>query len=197
MSPDPTGVVNEELRQILQDVRHDAADAQVADDAEAEVARADGVLPTYFDLAVHLELADVCWALGDWGEARRWYRHNAEVMQEKRAWHEAHSGADYPIDATIDWEAATFVKAGDLDGARRLLPRAIRLRREQPGSELVLARLGLHAAQAGLTDLVPAVAQVIAARQQLPGDSGPDAEDVRAHLHYEPAEVDLLLGRWE
>jgi hypothetical protein len=187
----------EELKQLLQTNYQYAVEAQVADNAEAEAARKAGQMPTYFDLALHLQLADTCWALEKWDEAKHWYRHNARVLMERRAWRAEHGGPEAQTEGISDWEAVTLIKVGNLESGREYLRRAITYWRQKQDSELVLTNLGLHAAQAGLPDLAPYALSIINARQQLPGGSGQAANQVRKLLHYEPAQVALLLGRWD
>ena len=192
--------MNDELVDILEQERRYALDAQAADETEAAAARVAGDMPRAFDLSIYLALADVSWALEDWGQARRWYDHNADVLGEARAWHRTHSGGDYPLEASSDWEAATLVKSGRVDEARDRLTDAIAYRKEQPGSELVVANLALHAAQIGCRDFMSLVQLVVASRQ-VTGDVDETNDDlelrlVRAQLHYEPAQARLLLGDW-
>ena len=186
--------MNEELKQLLETAYGYEIAAQTEDDAEAEVARKAGAMEAYFDLSMHLTLPDTCWALEKWDEAKHWYRHNAKVIVEKRQWHAQHSGPDYPIEAMLDLEAMTIVKAGDLDQGREYIRRAIEHWLKKPGNQLVLTKLGLHAAQAGMDDLAQHALAVIEARQALPGAK--EAEQARKSLHYEPAQVNLMLGRW-
>jgi hypothetical protein len=187
----------EELKQLLQGDYQYAVEAQIADDAEAEAARKAGQMPTYFDLALHLQLADACWALEKWDEAKHWYRHNARVLMERRAWRTEYGGPEAQTEGISDWEASTLIKAGDLEHGRDRLQRAIDYWRSQPDSELRLTGLGLHAAQAGLPELATCVLSIIDARQQLPGSSSQAATRARKLLHYEPAQVSLMLGRWD
>lgn len=186
-----------ELAAILEQERLYAADAREADEREAAAARATGDMPRAFDLSTCLVLADVSWALEDWAEARRWYAHNADVLIEARAWHGEHSGQDYPQEAAWDWEAATLVKAGRVSEGRDRLAEAIAYRREQPGSELVVAHLALHAAQVGNASLAGLIEPALTSRQEAAEVAdGSELQLVRAGLHYEPAQVRLLLGDW-
>ncbi|HKG62313.1 MAG TPA: hypothetical protein VKB05_21310 [Pyrinomonadaceae bacterium] len=188
--------MNEELKQLLETAYQYELAAQTEDDAEAEVARKAGAIEAYFDLSLHLTLPDTCWALEKWDEAKHWYRHNAKVIVEKRQWHAQHSGPGYPIEAMSDLEAMTIVKAGDLDQGREYITRAIEHWLKEPGNQLVLTKLGLHAAQAGMDDLAQHALATIEARQALPGATSKEAEHARKLLHYEPAQVNLMLGRW-
>lgn len=142
-------------------------DSQDRNDADAERAREAGNMARYHDLRVHERLPDSYWALGRWELARTWYRHNAEARLEGRAWHEAHSGPDYPIDELSDREAVTLVKAGRLRDAGPALERAAVYWRTQPGSELVLAELALHGAQIGRDDLTTDAVLAGEARREL------------------------------
>ncbi len=187
----------EALRQQLETEYRYAVEAQADDDAEAVSAREAGDMPTYFDLALHMQLADVCWSLEKWDEAKHWYRHNARVMKERRRWRAEHLSPESQSEGISDWEASTFIKAGDLQAGHEYLKRAIAYWRDQPNSELRLTAMGLHAAQAGLPELATYAASVISARQELPGGNGEAAGQARKLLHYETAEVHLLLGRWD
>lgn len=187
----------EALRQVLLTDYQYAIDAQVEDEAEAKSARKAGDMPEFFDLSLHMELADLCWALEKWDEARHWYRHNANVLKERRLWRAENLGPEAQTDGISDWEASTFIKAGDLEAGREYLRRAITYWQQQPNPELKLTEMGLHAAQAGIPELATYVSSVIAARQELPGGSDMAAKQARKTLHYEPAEVNLLLGRWD
>jgi hypothetical protein len=189
--------MNEELKELLETAYQYEITAQTEDDAEAEVARKAGAMAAYFDLALHLTLPDTCWVLGKWEEAKRWYRHNAKLIVEKRAWHAQHSGPDYPIEAMSDFEAGTLIKAGDLNRGREYLARAFEHWLNQPANHLVLSKLGLHAAQIGLPELAPHALSIIGARQALPGGGSKTAKQGRKALHYEPGQVDLMLGRWD
>ena len=191
--------MNDELTALLDQERRYAWEARAADEGEAAAARAAGDVPRAFDLSTCLSLAEVSWALEDWSEARRWYSHNADTLAEARVWHRENSGSDYPLAATLDWEAASMVKAGRVDEARDRLADAVAYRREQPGSELVVAHLSLHAAQVGLADLAALVDIVVAARQDtvlVGGHAGREVQVVSAQLHYEPVQARLLLGDW-
>ncbi|MEP0916983.1 hypothetical protein NC981_09135 [Leptolyngbya sp. DQ-M1] len=189
--------MNEELKEILQTHYQYGTGARIANAAEAEVALQEDDMPYYFDLNLNIELADSCWALERWDEAKYWYRHNARVMLEQRNWHLEHSGPNYPIEATSDWMSSTFIKAGDLEVGQKLLDRAIAYWKDEPDAQLVLTRLGLHAAQANLAELAKYAACIIAARQELPGGTGSNIDQARKILHYEPAQVSLLLGQWD
>lgn len=189
--------MSEALRQLLEVDYQYAVEAQVVDDKEAQIALEAGDMPTYFDLSLHMQLADVCWALEKWDEAKHWYRHNAHVLMERRLWRAQHLTPESRTEGLLDWEASTFVKAGDLQAGREYLQRAVAYWRDRPDSDLKLTELGLHAAQAGLPDLAANVSSIVRARQDLAGGNGPDAGQVRQLLHYEFAEVNLLLGRWD
>ena len=189
--------MNEELKKLLEETYKEEIEAQIEDDTEAEEARKTGEMPRYYDLSLHLQLPDTCWALEKWDEAKRWYRHNARLMMEKRAWHAEHSGPDYPMDAILDWEAVTLVKAGDLQAGREHLKRAIAYFKTQPANSLAMTQLGLHAAQAGLPELATYAKAIIDARQELPGGQGEEASRARKLLHYEPSQVNLMLGQWD
>lgn len=187
--------MNEELKDVLETAYQYEIAAQVEDDAEAEVARKAGAMPAYFDLSLHLTLPDHCWALEKWDEAKRWYRHNSSVIVEKRAWYTQHGSPDYPIDAISDQEACTIIKAGDLKNGRKHLALAFKHWLNEPANHLVRSKLGLHAAQAGVPELATHALAIIDARQALPGAGSKTADEVRKLLHYEPAQVDLMLGR--
>jgi tetratricopeptide (TPR) repeat protein len=189
--------VNQELEALLQRDYRYAIEAQIADDAYAKRAREAGELARYFDLSQHVRLADLCWILERWEEAQHWYQHNARIMREGRAWHAKHSGPGYPIDAITNQEATALIKAGNLDAGWEHLRNAIDYWQSQPNNKLVLAELGLHAAQAGVTQTTPYALEIIQARQELPGDQGEAIRSARTLLHFEPSQVNLLLGRWE
>src|SRR5262245_34310901 len=106
--------MNDELNQLLQSDYRSGIEAQIAADAAAETARRAGRIDEYFDRSLHLQLPDTCWALERWDEARHWYRHNAGILMEKRAWHAEYPDPEYPTDELSDWEATTLVKAGRL-----------------------------------------------------------------------------------
>lgn len=183
----------DELREQLEEHYQYAVDGQRADSEEAESARRAGEMETYFDLALYLQLADACWALEKWDDAKRWYRHNARIFAEQRAWR-----ASQGISQTwgmSDWEAATTVRAGLLEPGRQLLVRSVEYAKTQSGSELTLTQLGLHAAQAQLPDLAANVRHVVDARNQIAAGTSAGARQVRADLHYEPAQVALMLGQ--
>lgn len=189
--------MNEALKEVLQTNYQYGIEAQNADAAEAEIALQAGDMPYYFDLKINLDLADTCWALERWDEAKYLYRHNARVMLEQRNWHMEHSDPEYPIEVTSDWMSSTFIKAGDLKIGRKLLERAITYWKDESNSQLVLTKLGLHAAQADLAELAKYAFCIIDARQELPGGTGSNVERSRTLLHYEPAQVSLLLGQWD
>jgi len=189
--------MNRELRELLETDYQYGLEAIAADEAEARAAKESGDLAAYFDLTVNPLFPDTCWALEKWDEAKKHYRHNAEAMTKARAWHAKHSGPDYPIEELSASEASTLIKAGKLSAGREHLKRTIALLRDRPGSSLVLSSLGLHGAQAGLPDLATHARSVIEARLELPGESTKAARQARESLHYEPAEVCLLLGRWD
>ena len=187
----------EELARLLQTEYQYAVEAQIVDAAEAEVARTSGQMESYFDLALYLQLADICWALERWDEAKHWYLHNAQVLLEKHAWRARYGEADRVGIGIADWEASALVKAGQLQAGRKHMQQAIEMWRGQAGSELALTQLGLHAAQAGWHEFALYALRVIEARQELPGGTGAAASQARRRLHYEPAQVNLLLGRWD
>ncbi|HEX5838893.1 MAG TPA: hypothetical protein VFY26_13750 [Anaerolineales bacterium] len=189
--------MNEELMALLIADYRQAIKAQAADYAEAEESRQIGSMATYFDLRQQLLLPEICWSLERWEEAKTLYRQNARVMIEARAWHAKHSGPEYPLEETTDWLAATVVKAGDLVAAREYIKSAIVYWQKQTSNNLVLSRLGLHAAQVGLPDLATHARAVVTARHELPGGRNEKAHRARELLHYEPAQVSLMLGRWD
>lgn len=189
--------MNEELGGLLESDYRQEVEAQTADYAEAEESRQSGAMADYFDLMTHVNLPDTCWALEKWDEAKRVYRENARVMTEARAWHAKHSGPNYPLEERSDLAAANVVKAGDLTAGREHLKRAVAYRLTRKPNALVLSMLGLHAAQAGLPELAAHAKSVVTARQELPGGEGAEAGRARELLHYEPAQVNLLLGGWD
>lgn len=189
--------MNKELKEVLETEYRYGMEARTEDAAQAEVALREGDQAHYFDLSMNLSLAEACWALEKWDEAKHWYRHNARVMLEQRAWHAVHSGPDYPKEATSDWLATTIIKAGDLEAGREHLKRVIAYWQSQAENNLVLTRLGLHAAQSGLAELAKHAHAIIEARLELEGGDGEDAGRARQALHYEPAQVNLMLGRWD
>lgn len=185
--------MNAELRKALQTEYRDAAEAQVEDAEEAESARKSGDMPEYFDLMRCLQLADLCWALEKWDEAKHWYRHNAQIMKEQRAWY---AQRRKPRELR-DWEAISLVKAGELEAGRERLRAAVEQELRRDDSQIVLTELGLHAAQAGVAELTKHVELMVQARAMLPGGSSQAAQRARSVLHYEPAQVALLMGRWD
>jgi hypothetical protein len=189
--------MNQELEALLQVEYQYAVEAQIADEATAQQARNAGEMARYFDLSVYTQLADLCWALERWEEAQHWHRHNAHIMMEARAWRAKHSGPDYPLNAISDQEASALIMAGDLEAGREHLKEAFAYWQIQPDNKLILAKLGLHAAQAGLSDFAEYALEIIPARQELPGGDDETAIKARELLHYEPAQVNLLLGRWD
>jgi hypothetical protein len=189
--------MNEELLELLQKEYQYAIEAQIADDEEAKEAQGLGDMAGYFDRSLHWQLPDICWALEKWEEAKYWYQHNALIVTKSRAWHVEQSGSDYPIDLLSDREASTLIKAGYLGSGRESLKRAITYWKNQPGSELVLTELGLHAAQVGISEFAIYALSIIDARQKLSVSNGKAVRLARKTLHYEPAQVNLLLGRWD
>lgn len=189
--------MNKELAEILLAVYQDAKVAQEQDEAESYQAKEDGDMGWYYDLTIYIELADSCWALEKWEEAKQWYRHNARMTLEKRAWLSSNAPASYPFDATIHWEAATFTKAGELQLAREHIKKAIDHLVNTGRDQLALAGLALHAAQLDLPELSTHIREVIDARLELPGNTDLAITQARQQLHYEPAQVSLLLGKWE
>lgn len=185
--------MNVELRKALQTDYQDAAEAQVEDAEEAESARKSGDMPEYFDLMRCLQLADLCWALEKWNEAKRWYRHNAQIMKAQRAWFAQRRELR---ELRADWEASSLVKAGELKAGRERLRAAVEQEFRRDDSQIVLTELGLHAAQAQIGELTKHVELIVQARAMLPGGSSQAAKRARAVLHYEPAQVTLLMGRW-
>jgi hypothetical protein len=185
------------LRTLLEQIYQEEYAEATHNDAEAEEARQAGDISRAFDLTIRLRFADVCWALERWSEARHWYRHTAHILLKRRAWHARHSGPDYPLDELSDWEAPALVKAGHLEAAQQYLEQAVAYWQTQPESQLVLARLGLYAAQAQMPHLAPLALEAVAVRQELLVGGNATARRVRTLLHYEPAQVALLLGRWD
>src|SRR5262245_10722002 len=100
--------MNKPLQEILETEYRYGLEARREDEVAAEAALQEGDQAYYFDLAINQSLAEVCWALEKWDEAKHWYRHNARVMLEQRAWHAEHSGPNYPREATSDWLASTI-----------------------------------------------------------------------------------------
>jgi hypothetical protein len=187
--------VDKKLSKLLEVDYAQAVKSRARNQARAEKARREGVMPAYFDRMRHVRFPDICWALEKWDEARQEYRRNAQLMVEERAWHAEHSGADYPLDESSDRRAACVVKAGDLKAAPEELERAVAYWKKQKPHDLVLTHVGLHAAQAGVSGLAKHAKAVVAARQELPGGRGKNAQRARELLHYEPAQVSLMLGR--
>jgi hypothetical protein len=188
--------MKKELQEILEIEYRQSLDAQSEDAVKAEAALREGNHPDYFDLNINQSLPEACWGLEKWEEARHWYHQNARTMLAQRAWHAEHSGPDYPREATSDWLASTLIKAGDLQTGGEHLRRVLGYWQAQPDNSLVISRLGLHAAQAGLAELAKSAEAIIEARFQLQGGEGEEAEQARQQLHYEPAQVHLMLGRW-
>lgn len=180
--------MNEELKELLQTNYQYEVEAQLTDATEAEAALQSGEMARYFDLSVYLQLADTCWVLEKWDEAKHWYRHNARLLMEKRSWHSQHSGSDYPIDAISDWEASTLVKAGDLTTGKEHLKQVIPYWQNQPGSALVLTQLSLHAAQAGLSEL--AVSTLASSNTSQP-------QKTQNLFIYQSAQMYLLMRQWD
>jgi hypothetical protein len=183
-----------ELRNALQAEYRVAAQAQVEEADEAQAARKSGDMPEYFDLMRCLLLADLCWALEKWDDAKRWYRHNARILGEQREWF-AKRGE--PRELRTDWEATSLVKAGEIESGRERLRAAVEQELKADDSQIVLTELGLHSAQVGLPELTRHVDLIVEARAMLPGGSGEAAQRARRVLHYEPAQVALLMGRWD
>ena len=142
-----------EFKKILDKIYFYAGEAQLEDLKEAEAAFLAGHMPVYFDLNINIQLADVCWALEKWDEARHWYEHNAQFMMKRRMWHINYSNPDYPLDINADWEAATLVKAGHNTSAKESIQKALHYWVSQPLSKEIIIQLALHAAQIGLKDL--------------------------------------------
>lgn len=185
-----------ELERVLQIDYEYAIEAQKEDSRAANDALGKREMERYFDLSLYFQLADICWALEKWDEARYWYQHNAKIISEKCAWHIENSKNDYPIDAISDWEVNTLIRAGYLDFVKVHLERAIEYWRDQPNNQLVLAMLGLHAAQIGLNEKKTYIHAIVEARRELPGGSGEVIKKARELLHYEFAQRSLLLGLW-
>lgn len=189
--------MNRDLKNILHEIYQEDLQWQVRNQAEAEQSRKDGDMVNYFDLAFHQRLPDTCWALEHWEESRRWYRHNAQILTERRKWQTAHTGPDYPQDELSDWEATTLVKAGLLESAKLAIERAVRYWQSQPDSRLILTKLGLHAAQIGITKYKQQALSVIQIRKEFTGNSSKEAGLIRENLHYELAQYALLLQQWD
>ena len=188
--------MNIELKKLLlTDFRY-AKEAYEADSIEAENALKSKDMVSYYDYSLNLTLADTSWALGKLDEAKTFYQHNSKILLQKRAWHTEHSHSNYPIDAILDWEASTFIKSGNLETGKTYLKRAINYWNNRSGNYLVLTKLGLHAAQAGLEEEAQYANTVIKARLELSGSNSIIAQEVRKMLHYEPAQIQLLLGNW-
>jgi hypothetical protein len=183
-----------ELKKALQMEYRQAVNNQIEDAKEAQSARKSGDLPEYFDLMRCLQLADLSWALEKWDEAKRWYRQNAQILKEQREWFAQRDGERQQ---PLDGEANSLVKAGLLEASRALLPLAVEQELERDDSQIVLTGLGLHAAQAKLVDLTRHVGLMAEARAMLPGGESQAAKRAREILHYEPAQVALLLGNWD
>jgi len=189
--------MNEALNLALAAMYSEDCAWQRRNDAEAAKQKARGNEVAAIDLRLHRRLPDTCWALGRWQEARRWYRHNAALLAERRVWHAAHSGPDYPHDELSDWEVITSVKAGLLDEARVQLGRAIAYWQPQPDSAPTLVELGLHAAQIGDERWRGLLDALVDARADQLLDSGAGARREGRMLSYEPLQVGLLLSQWE
>ncbi len=142
-----------EFKKILDEIYFYAGEAQHEDIKEAETAFIAGNMPVYFDLNINIQLADVCWALEKWDEAKQWYEHNAQLMMKRRMWHLKFSEPDYPLDINADWEAATLVKAGHHNSATESIEKALSYWALQPSSQEIIIQLALHAAQIGLKNL--------------------------------------------
>lgn len=189
--------MDKRLSKLLEADYSRAVKSHARNKARAEKAREEGVMPAYFDRMRHVRLPDICWSLERWDEAKREYRRNAALMIDERAWHAEHSGPDYPLDGASDWLAACVVKAGDMKAAPEELKRAVAYWKKQQSHDLILSMLGLHAAQAGVRELSKHAKMVVGARAELPGGRGKNAQRARELLHYEPAQVSLMLGRWD
>jgi hypothetical protein len=185
-----------ELHDILEAQHTQDLECMERNQREAEEYRKAGNEEQYLELAVHLRLPDTCWALEHWDEARRWYCHNARLLLERRAWHDAHPDPDYPRDALVDWEATMLIKGGDLEQGRPHLQKAINVLRRQADAELGLSELGLHAAQVGMKRLVRHATAVDKVRAELPGGKSTSARKARKLLRYEPGQVAVLLHDW-
>jgi hypothetical protein len=188
---------NKELKKELEEIYDYGMEAHVDDAKEAAEAQESGDMPGYFDLSLNLELADTCWALEKWEEAKHWYRHNARIMLMQYEWHKKYSGLDYPHDGSSDWMAGMLIKAGDLSEGRKHLERAIEFWKAQKGSDLVLSALGLHAAQIGVEELSGYANSITDAREELIEADEPTIRKAGSLINYEPAQVNLLLGKWD
>lgn len=141
-----------QLKTILEEIYFYAVEARQEDVKEAESAFTSGNMPLYFDLNINLQLADVCWALEKWDEAKYWYEHNAQMMMKRRNWHKKFSEPEYPVDINADWEASTFIKAGHLQTGIDTVQKALHYWEKQPSPNDVLVQLILLAAQIGLKE---------------------------------------------
>lgn len=186
--------MNAELRSVLQADYRDSVDAQVEDFEAAESAHKSGDMPDYFDLKLCLQLAELSWALEKWDDAKRWYRHNAQILKDQREWF-AKRGEQRELRS--DWEANSLVKGGELGSAREPLEIAIEHQLSRDGSQILLTELGLHAAQAQIGELAKHVNSMVEARAMLAGGNSKAAQHARELLHYEPSQAALLMGRWD
>jgi hypothetical protein len=184
--------MNQELKEVLEEIYKYAKEAQMEDHQEAETAYNEGDMQRYFDLSLYLQLSDCCWALEKWDEADYWYNHNARIFKERREWLIMQGKPDEEINTLLDWEAATCIRAGWIREGSQLLQEAIPYFQKKPGNEIVLTMLGLHAAQAGLNDLSRYGKSVISLRNQMVAESAIN-EPFQNLLHYEPAMCALLL----
>jgi len=188
--------MNNELKEILEENYQYAIDAQKEDMAEAEQSAEDGIMERYFDLSLCLQLADCCWALEKWDEAKKWYRHNSRIFRERRDWFTEKEKQD-SINALLDWETITYVRAGELETGKAMLSQAIEFFKEGSGNELILSTLGMHAAQTGMNELSVYVDSAVDARKQLQRENNPEILKKIEPLHYEPAMAMLLSGKWD
>ncbi len=186
---------SDELNRILEGELGQAIGAREVGAEEASARRDAADMPGFFDASLAIQLPDIFWAREDWDSARREYERSANLLEERRTWNREHSGADYPLDASSDWEAAALIKAGRLHEGRDRVGTALSYWRQMPQSAPVLLTLALHAAQAGMPEGATLADEAAAAIARRPLGEGIAGETPL--LHHAPTQSRLLLGDWE
>ncbi len=159
-------MLNKKLEKWLRkDLRKELEDTEKIGKPRMEEALREGDMLGYFSWREEWRLPDIYWALERYGEAKQWYRHNAQNFIESRQWEEAHldeinadlqrKGYDFEHSMGVSpREAATFVKAGMMERGREFLRRAYEYEKERAGAaSAAMRRLALQAAQVGMKDL--------------------------------------------
>lgn len=186
--------MQQDLRDLLEAQYREDIEMQRANDEDVQRARRSGDQVEVLQKSLHLRLPDTCWALEKWDEARRWYRLNAQVWVDQRAFYA--SDPTYPHDEALDWEAEALVKAGDLSRGLDFIRRAVQHLEGDESAGIIRSRLALFATQTGDSSFESLIGEVVEAREWFATGKSGSARKARESLHYEFAQAALMQSRW-